>query len=148
MKTVVFIASAALFATAAASQDRADPPAAPGTVTQSALPDAPGKGEGAAVPATRPASDSGSMVNDVRIELALFGSGTRLSDVTDQVVQLLRSQPQGFTAHVNSLHADPTPGKNKSLLIRYRYRGQERLCMVTGQNRVSYAALVADDEDK
>jgi hypothetical protein len=99
-------------------------------------------------PATRPASDAGNMVNDVRIELALFGSGTHLADVTDRVVQLLRTQPQGFTARSDSLHIDPLPGKNKSLLIRYRYQDQERLFLITGGNRASYALLVEGDEDK
>jgi hypothetical protein len=100
------------------------------------------------------------MVYDVRIELALFGSGTHLADVTDRVIQLLRSEPQaisantiinantvaGFTATAANLHIDPTPGKNKSLLIRYRYHDHERLFMVTGGQRASYAAMVVEDD--
>ncbi|HEY7115446.1 MAG TPA: hypothetical protein VH475_02605 [Tepidisphaeraceae bacterium] len=102
-------------------------------------------------PATRSGPDysiNDRSVNDVVVEQALFGSGTRLVDVTARVVQLLRSEPAGFAPAADWLHADPAPGKNKSLLIRYRFRGKERLFIVTGGNRASYAALVAvADED-
>jgi hypothetical protein len=97
-------------------------------------------------PTARVSSDSANTVNDVVIEQALFGSGTRLVDVTPRVLQLLRSEPAGFTPAADWLHADPVPGKNKSLLIRYRLRGKERLFIVTGGNRASYAALVAVDD--
>jgi hypothetical protein len=133
MKTaMMFVASAALFALGSGE------PA-------SFAPRADGKN---IVPATRPASDTGSMVKDVRVEVALFGSGTHLADVTDRVVQLLRSEPQGFTARADLLHIDPLPGKNKSLLIRYRYHDQERLYLITGGNRASYSALVEGDDDR
>lgn len=94
------------------------------------------------------AIQSSSVVKDVRIELALFGSGTNLVDVTDRATELLRTQPQGFEARADWLKIDPTPGKNKSLLIRYRYHDQERFFMVTGGNRASYAALVEENSDK
>jgi hypothetical protein len=100
-------------------------------------------------PTTRPTPDAASAVNDIVIEQALFGSGTRLVDVTPRVIQLLRSEPAGFSPAADWLHADPTPGKNKSLLIRYRFRAKERLFLVTGNNRASYAALIAvDDADR
>jgi len=86
------------------------------------------------------------IVNDVIIEQAMFGSGTHLADVTDRVVQLLRAEPLGFTAQGDWLHADPAPGKNKSLLIKYVYRDKARLFMVTGANRASYSALIAVEE--
>jgi len=149
MKTrIAFIAFAALFAGAAASQDRADLPAAkhveqPPGVSAAPLAPAPHRAS-----TTQPVSDAGSIVNDVRIELALFGSGARLADVTDRVVQLLRSEPNGFTARADWLHIDPVPGKNKSLMIRYRYHDQERLFLITGGNRVNYSALVEGDCDK
>jgi hypothetical protein len=75
------------------------------------------------------------------------GGGTvgMLADVTDRVVQLLRSEPNGFTATADWLRIDPTPGKNKSLLIRYRLRQKEKFFMVTGGNRASFAALIAGD---
>ena len=40
-------------------------------------------------PTTRPAIAGAETVRDVRIELALFGSGTHLADVTDRVAELL-----------------------------------------------------------
>jgi hypothetical protein len=86
------------------------------------------------------------IVNDVIIEQAFFGSGTHLADVTDRVVQLLRAEPLGFAAQGDWLHADPAPGKNKSLLIKYVYRDKARLFMVTGANRASYSALIAVEE--
>jgi hypothetical protein len=139
MKASVLLIASALFIAAgagAATDQTSGAPAAAKTATR------------AEAPTTRPASDAGAMVNDVRIELALFGSGTHLADVTDRVVQLLRTEPQGFLARSDSLHIDPVPGKNKSLLIRYRYQDQERLFLITGGNRASYAALVEGDEDK
>lgn len=98
-------------------------------------------------PTTRPAAvvpTPDAAMKDVRIELALFGSGTHLADVTDRVVELLRTQPQGFTARADWLKVDPAPGKNKSLLIRYRYHDQERTFMITGGNRAALAELVED----
>lgn len=99
-------------------------------------------------PTTRPLIARPETVKDIRVELALFGSGTQLADVTDRVAQLLRDEPDGFTARADWLHIDPVPGKNKSLMIRYRCRDQERFFLITGGNRASYAALVTDDTNK
>jgi hypothetical protein len=121
---------AATVTTATATTGCATPPASPSPA-----------------PTTRPSPDAVNSVKDVVVEQALFGSGTRLVDVTARVVQLLRSEPAGFAPTADWLHADPTPGKNKSLLIRYRFRGRERLFLVTGGNRASYAALVAVDDN-
>lgn len=96
----------------------------------------------APAPATQPTAADGIRIKDLLLEQALFGSGSRLADVTDRVALLLLSEPQGFTAQADWLRTDPVPGKNKSLLIRYRYRDQEHLFMVTGNNRASYAALL------
>jgi hypothetical protein len=93
-------------------------------------------------PATSPAS--ARAVKGVIVEQALFGSGTSLADVTDRVVQLLLSEPQGFTAQSDWLRVDPAPGKNKSLVIRYVYHDAVRMFVVTGYNRASYAAMTAD----
>ncbi|HEX5228242.1 MAG TPA: hypothetical protein VFW44_11055 [Bryobacteraceae bacterium] len=95
---------------------------------------------------TRPAIVHPETVQDIRVELALFGSGTHLADVTDRVAELLRDKPEGFTARAEWFHIDPAPGKNKSLLIRYRCRNQERFFLVTGGNRASYAALAAEED--
>lgn len=95
---------------------------------------------------TQPAIAHPQTVQDIRVELALFGSGTHLVDVTDRVAELLRDKPEGFTARAEWFHIDPAPGKNKSLLIRYRWRNQERYFLVTGGNRASYAALTAEDD--
>ena len=97
---------------------------------------------------TRPIVARPETVRDIRVELALFGSGTHLADVTDRVAQLLRDEPAGFTARADWLHTDPAPGKNKSLLIRYRYHNQERLFLITGGNRASYEALIRDDNER
>lgn len=99
-------------------------------------------------PTTRPVIARPETVKDIRVELALFGSGTQLADVTDRVAQLLRDAPDGFTARADWLHIDPVPGKNKSLMIRYRCRDQERFFLITGGNRASYAALATDDANK
>jgi len=91
--------------------------------------------------------DSGSLVKDLRVEVALFGSGTHLADVTDRVVELLRSKPEGFTAKAEWLRVDPAPGKNKSLMIRYRYHDQERVFLITGGNLASYVSMVDGEEE-
>lgn len=102
----------------------------------------------AANPPARAIPGSGDVVGDVVIEQALFGSGAHLVDVTSRAVQLLRSEPQGFTARADWLRIDPEPGKNKSLLLRYNYRGKERFFIVTGENRVSYNALISDAREQ
>ena len=143
MKTaILLITSAALFTFGAGVQEaRID--------AKHSTPRVEGPNADAIIPTTtRPASDVGSMVNDVRVELALFGSGSHLADVTDRVVQLLRSEPNGFLARADFLHNYPAPGKNKLLLIRYPYHDQERLFLITGGNRASYTALVGGDDDK
>jgi hypothetical protein len=97
-------------------------------------------------PTTRPVVAHSQMVRQIRIELALFGSGKRLADVTDRVAQLLREEPEGFTARADWLRIDPASGKNKSLMIRYRYGDQERYFVITGGNRASYADLGEDSD--
>jgi hypothetical protein len=88
--------------------------------------------------------ESPARVKDIEIEQALFGSGTHLADVTGRVVELLRTEPKGFTAREDWLHIDPAPRKNKSLLIWYRYKGKERMYVITGGVRASYADLTAE----
>jgi len=92
-------------------------------------------------PATRPAADAIGDPDEIQIEMALFGSGTHLADVTDRVVQLLHSEPQGFEARADWLRIDPAPGQSKSLLIRYRYPGKQRYYMISGGVRASFVAM-------
>ncbi|HEX4795961.1 MAG TPA: hypothetical protein VH370_19390 [Humisphaera sp.] len=99
-------------------------------------------------PATRPAADVGGSPDDIQIEIALFGSGTHLADVTDRVVQLLHSEPQGFVARADWLRIDPAPGQSKSLLIRYRYHGKQRHYMISGGVRATFAAMMDVDDKK
>lgn len=96
----------------------------------------------AAAPHRTPAAER-TVNGDVIVEQALFGSGTKLVDVTDRVVELLRSEPQGFKAEADWLRVDPVPGKTKSLWIRYVYRDTPRMFMVSLNNRASYQAMIA-----
>lgn len=98
-------------------------------------------GSTAALPAVAP---SGRTVRDVVILSAVFGTGSTFVDVADRVAELLRTEPQGFTARSDWLRVDdPVPYKNKALVITYRHRGQERTFLATGDQRVSYDLLTA-----
>ncbi len=53
-------------------------------------------------------------------------------DVTDRVNDLLRLPNVMFYSRPEWLHADPTPGWNKALLIVYEYKGKRHL-FATGE---------------
>jgi len=79
---------------------------------------------------------------DLLIISAAYGSGTKFSDVTDRVDDLLRQPGAVFFARPEWLLADPTPGWNKALVIVYEAKGQ-RHTFATGEGgRVSVAVLL------
>jgi hypothetical protein len=82
------------------------------------------------------------MVGDIDIRSAIFGTGTKVSDVTDRVISLLREDPAGFSARGDVLGADPLPYSNKCLVIDYYYAGKPYRFFVANQQYVSSALLV------
>ncbi len=82
------------------------------------------------------------IVRDIEVQSAVFGSGANVADVTDRVVELLRSEPKGFTPRADWLRVDPLPYKRKSLAISYKYRGEPHLLVTSNQEKVSYDLLL------
>ncbi|HET7626454.1 MAG TPA: hypothetical protein VFM25_14440 [Verrucomicrobiae bacterium] len=73
---------------------------------------------------------------------AVYGSGANFADVTYRVDSLLHQPSTEFYARPQWLHADPTPGWNKALVIVYEFKGRRHL-FVTGEGgRVSVEDLI------
>ena len=100
-------------------------------------------------PTASAAISSGSpstATGEILVATALFGSGTKVANVTKRVVELLHSDPDGFSARADWLRADPIPYKSKALVIAYDYKGKHRLFVTPAGERVSYKLLVANAE--
>jgi len=89
---------------------------------------------------------SDSPKEEIVVTSALFGSGTKVADVTKRVAELLRSEPGGFAARGDWLRADPLPYKSKALVIVYNYKGRHCLFLVSGGAKISYELLVENAE--
>jgi hypothetical protein len=63
---------------------------------------------------------------------AVYGSGTHFADVTYRVNDLLHQPGVEFFARPEWLHADPTPGWNKALVIVYEFKGRRQI-FTTGE---------------
>src|SRR5215471_6102125 len=86
------------------------------------------------------AVDSGSA--NLLLISATYGSGTAFADVTCRVDDLLHQPSVEFFARPEWLHADPTPGWNKALVIVYEHKGR-RHTFTTGEGgRVSLEQLL------
>ena len=85
---------------------------------------------------------SRNAVRDVDIRSATFGAGTNVADVTERVIQLLRSDAAGFSARAEILGIDPLPYRTKVLVIDYYYKGKPHRFSVANQQHVSYELLV------
>ncbi|MGC3959524.1 MAG: hypothetical protein QM813_16735 [Verrucomicrobiota bacterium] len=73
---------------------------------------------------------------------AVYGSGTHFVDVTYRVNDLLRQPGVEFFARPEWLHADPTPGWNKALVIIFDHKGQRRIFTAGEGGRVSVDTLL------
>lgn len=80
--------------------------------------------------------------SELLIISALYGSGTKFADVTHRVDELLRKPGAEFFARPQWLHADPTPGWNKRLVIVYKFNGQRRTFQTGEGGRVSRDRLL------
>jgi hypothetical protein len=79
---------------------------------------------------------------DVLIISAAYGSGTRVTDVTDRVNSLLRQPNVVLHAHPYWLGGDPASGSNKTLVVIYEYEGQRCIYVVGDDGEISMADLV------
>lgn len=62
----------------------------------------------------------------IQIISATYGSGVSFSDVTEETIKLFNQQPK-FYASPEWLHADPTPGWNKALVIIFKWQDHRYL---------------------
>jgi hypothetical protein len=78
------------------------------------------------IPAS-PKAPATPWISDVTVVSATFGKGKHFVDVTARVIELLRTQPDGFAANNQTLGADPLPRRKKQeqLTIQYRYHGAD-----------------------
>lgn len=69
----------------------------------------------------------------VKLVSAVYGSGTKFTEVTQRVQALLDEPGAIFYANPHWLGADPTPGWNKALVIVHEVDGQRRT-FTSGEN--------------
>jgi hypothetical protein len=72
---------------------------------------------------------------------AVYGSGISFVDVTNRVAELLHQSETEFFARPEWLHADPTPGWNKALVIVYEIKGHRHIFTVGEGEKVSAQQL-------
>ena len=84
---------------------------------------------------------------DFLIVSAVYGSGEHFSDVTDRVIELLRTPNAEFNAKPAALHKDPVPGWNKELVIIYK-TGDQRHIFKTGEGGKVTLATLLDEAKK
>jgi hypothetical protein len=81
-------------------------------------------------------------LTNLTILSAEFGMGKQVTNVTARVIELLQTQPGGFTADAKSLGADPLPGKKKHLVVNYDYKGESHTLTIPAAKEMSYQSLV------
>jgi hypothetical protein len=87
-----------------------------------------------------------SLVAELLIISATYGSGTHYADVTSRVNDLLRQPGVDFYARPQWLEADPTPGWNKALVIVYEFKGQRHIFTTGEGGRVNVTDLLKEAE--
>jgi len=97
---------------------------------------------GCATPPRHITPVSRGAVRDIDISYASFGSGTKVADVTDRVIELLRTEAAGFEARANVLGTDPLPYHSKCLIIDYSYQDKRYRFAVANKHHVSYELLL------
>jgi hypothetical protein len=88
-----------------------------------------------------PAAASTASVNVLMVS-AVYDSGTSFVDVTSRVDDLLHQSSVEFFARPEWLHADPTPGWNKALVIVYEFKGRRHTFTSGEGGRVSLEQLI------
>ncbi len=95
-----------------------------------------------------PPSAVKSSLANLLIISATYGSGANFSDVTARVNDLLRQPNVEFFARPEWLHADPTPGWNKALVIVYEFKGHRHIFTTGEGGNVSAKILVRETHKK
>jgi hypothetical protein len=90
----------------------------------------------------RPPATTESPSANLLVISAVYGSGIHFADVTYRVNDLLHQPEVEFFARPEWLHADPTPGWNKALVIVYEYKGQRRIFTSGEGGRVNIDILL------
>ena len=84
-----------------------------------------------------------STADELLVISAVYGSGISFADVTNRVDPELLHQPNvEFFARPEWLHADPTPGWNKALVIVYEINGHRHIFTAGEGGKVSEEQLV------
>lgn len=91
---------------------------------------------------SRPPAASSSSSADLQVISAVYGGGINWADVTVRVNALLNRPDFEFFARPEWLHADPTPGWNKALVIVYECEGRRHIFTTGEGGRVSVEQLV------
>ena len=89
-----------------------------------------------------PPTAATSPADKVWVISAVYGSGTNFADVTYRVDTLLHQPLVEFYARPQWLHADPTPGWNKELVIVYEFKGRRHIFMTGEGGKVSADELI------
>lgn len=89
-----------------------------------------------------PPAKASSPSAGVWIISATYGSGTNYSDVTERVNDLIHQPGVEFFARPEWLHADPTPGWNKALVMVYEFKGRRHVFTAGEGGRVSVESLI------
>ncbi len=99
-------------------------------------------------PGHRPPAAGDFPNSNLLVISAVYGSGTHFVDVTYRVNDLLRQPGVEFFARPEWLHADPTPGWNKALVIVFDHKGQRRIFTAGEGGRVSADVLLETKKAK
>jgi hypothetical protein len=91
---------------------------------------------------SRPPAAISSSSADLRVISAVYGGGINWADVTVRVHVLLNRPDFDFFARPEWLHADPTPGWNKALVIVYECKGRRHIFTTGEGGRVSVEQLM------
>ncbi|WP_050024625.1 hypothetical protein [Verrucomicrobium sp. BvORR034] len=78
---------------------------------------------------------------DVLIISAVFGSGARFADVTARVNGLVHQPEVAFLANPKWLETDPHPGRKKTLVIVYDFKGKRHVFSTGEDVRVNAETL-------
>ena len=88
-----------------------------------------------------PSAGSAPSANLVIIS-ATYGSGTNFADVTERVNDLIHQPNVEFFSRPEWLHADPTPGWNKTPVIVYEFKGRRHIFSTGEGGRVCVDLLI------
>jgi hypothetical protein len=99
-------------------------------------------------PGPRPPVASSSPSANFLIISAVYGSGTNFADVTYRVDDLLHQPDVEFFARPEWVHADPTPGWNKALVIVYEFKGWRHIFTTGEGGKVSLEQLIEQAKKK